>query len=303
MFERLSGRVKGGLFERFQAVSRAVFGTSRNQERKPPATTGTFIPSEAEWIRSHYYDVPRQTVEFCGDLSGKCMLNLGCGEMLTDFGLLAQGVAQIVGLDLHRRAPDHLEAAAEKLRKHGIVPPGDYKMRIVYRCYEGTRFPFDDGQFEFVFSWSAFEHVRDVPAVLSELHRVLSGGGRAFIQVYPWYRNHLGSHLCDFIAEPYFHLTRQSDWVRGHVERYASEHPEQGGLVLNHMLPAYLSLNGYSADRFYRDVLAAGFRVAKARLLTNDLDISAAPPNVEFSDLMILGTMMLLKKTDRPSTL
>ncbi|MGA8581385.1 MAG: hypothetical protein WB579_22035, partial [Bryobacteraceae bacterium] len=122
MFERLSGRVKGGLFERFQAVSRAVFGTSRNQERKPPATTGTFIPSEAEWIRSHYYDVPRQTVEFCGDLSGKCMLNLGCGEMLTDFGLLAQGVAQIVGLDLHRRAPDHLEAAAEKLRKHGIVP-------------------------------------------------------------------------------------------------------------------------------------------------------------------------------------
>ncbi len=276
---------------------------SKSETPKPeqPRGSGKFVPDQDEWIRSHYFDVPQQTVEFCGDIAGKCVLNLGCGEMLTDFGLLQRGAKQIVGLDLDEKPPRHLEVAAEKLRQHGIDPPGDYNSRIAYRRYGGTKFPFDDGQFEFIFSWSAFEHVRDVPAVLSETRRVLSDDGCAFIQVYPWYQNFLGSHLWDFIREPYFHLTRPSDWIRQELEHYVAEHPVSRGLVLDEMYPAYLSVNRYSANRFYREVIAAGLRVVKAKVISADLDISAAPPHVEFSDLMILGTMMLLKKATRTS--
>jgi|ERR1017187_227188 SAM-dependent methyltransferase len=274
---------------------------SKTEESRQPETSGKFIPGEEEWIRSHYYDVPQQTVEFCGDIAGKCVLNLGCGEMLTDVGLLNKGVKRIVGLDLHEKPAQYLEDVVEKLRRHGIAPPDDYGSRIAYRWYGGTAFPFDDGEFDLVFSWSAFEHVHDVPAVLSEIRRVLSADGCAFVQVYPWYHSFAGSHLSDFIREPYFHLTRQSDWVRGQLEQYLAEHPADRDFVLDEMYQAYLSLNRYSANRFYRDVVAAGFRVVKARLITYDLDLSEAPPNADFSDLMICGTMMLARKTSTPS--
>ena len=31
-------------------------------------SSGKFIPGEAEWVTSHFHDVPRETVEFCGDI-------------------------------------------------------------------------------------------------------------------------------------------------------------------------------------------------------------------------------------------
>jgi SAM-dependent methyltransferase len=257
---------------------------------------GNFIPGEAEWVSSHYYDVPRETVEFCGDIAGKSVLNLGCGEMLTDFGLLNMNVKQIVGLDLEDRPPDHLLAAIAKLQRNNISPPQDYASRITYQHYDGLHFPFRDSQFDFVFSWSAFEHVTDVPAVLAEVRRVLRDDGLAFIQVHPWYHCYWGSHLSDFIPEPYFHLKRPLDWIREQLEEYVSERPESRDMILNYMYSQYRILNGYSANRFYRDVVNAGFQVMKAKLISYELDLTHAPPDTEFSDLMICGTKMLLGK-------
>jgi SAM-dependent methyltransferase len=260
-----------------------------------------FIPGEAEWVRSHYYDVPNETVEFCGDLSGKSVLNLGCGEMLTDFGLLNQNVKQIVGLDLDDRHPDHLLGVVEKLQRNEITPPEDYAGRILYRHYDGVKFPFADGEFDLVFSWSAFEHVTDVPAVLAEVYRVLTPDGRAFVQVHPWYQCYWGSHLSDYIAEPYFHLKRSPEWIREELERYVAEHPESRDMIMNYMYGQYRILNGYSANHFYRDVMAAGFKVVRSKLISYELDLSDAPPETDFSDLMICGTKMLLAKRDLPA--
>ena len=261
--------------------------------------SGKFIPGEVEWVTSHYYDVPNETVEFCGDIAGKSVLNLGCGEMLTDFGLLNQNVKQIVGLDLDDRHPNHLLAVVEKLQRNEITPPEDYASRIAYQHYDGVKFPFADGQFDFVFSWSAFEHVNDVPAVLAEIRRVLSDDGRAFIQVHPWYHCFWGSHLSDYIPEPYFHLTRPTEWIGEQLEKYVAERPESRDMVLGYMYGQYRILNGYSANRFYKDVVSAGFQVLKAKLISYELDLSQAPPGTDFSDLMICGTKMLLAKRDR----
>jgi SAM-dependent methyltransferase len=259
--------------------------------------SGKFIPGEAEWVNSHYYDVPRETVEFCGALTGKSALNLGCGEMLTDFGLVNQGVKHVTGLDLDDRHPDHLQGVIQKLQRHGIKPPRDYASRIQYRHYDGTSFPFPDGAFEFVFSWSAFEHVRDVPAVLAEIRRVLRDDGFAFLQVYPWFHCRVGSHLADFIDEPFFHLTRSAEWIRDRLEHYVAAHPESRELILGHVYPQYLALNGYSANRFFRDVVKAGFCVRKAKVISFDSDLSRAPADADFSDLMIWGTKMLIDKS------
>ena len=259
-----------------------------------------FIPDEKAWINSHYYDVPQQTIAFSGSITGATLLNLGCGEMLTDFGLLNCNVKKIVGLDLDAKPSGHLATVARKLQNHGIEPPRDYEERIAYRHYDGTRFPFEDRSFDFVFSWSAFEHVRSVLDVLAEVRRVLSDDGSAFIQVYPWYQSFAGSHLSDYISEPYFHLTRDAGWIRQELERYVLQHPDKRDFILNYMFGEYRNLNRYSADSFYEDVLAAGFRVAKAAVISFDLDLSEAPVFADFSALMICGTKMLLKKRLSP---
>jgi len=262
-----------------------------------------FIPGERAWVLSHYYDVPNETAEFCGTLADANVLNVGCGEMLSDFGLLNCNVAHITGLDtqlpFHWPSSDNanfLDTVAAKLRTHGIDPRADYASRLSHQLYDGHRFPFEDRTFDFIFSWSAFEHVSNVPQIISEIRRVLTDDGRAFIQVYPWYHCFVGSHLSDYIQEPYFHLKRDFAWVRQEMKRYGAEHPADQHPFLNYMLSEYQSLNRYSANHFYKDVIGAGFNVVKARMISFDLDLSGTPEETEFSSLMICGTKMLLKK-------
>jgi SAM-dependent methyltransferase len=51
-----------------------------------------------------------------------------------------------------------------------------------------TPWPFTDGSFDLVFLNHALEHVDDVVATMNEIHRVLTPGGRAVIQV-PYFRS------------------------------------------------------------------------------------------------------------------
>jgi ubiquinone/menaquinone biosynthesis C-methylase UbiE len=254
-----------------------------------------FIPGEDEWCRSHFYDVPNQTVEFCGDLSGVHLLNVGCGDMLADFGLLAVQVRSIVGLDIKIKGPEHLQRAAARLTEAGFTVPSDYNSRISYICYDGRNFPFHDESFDMVFSWSAFEHINDVPKVLQEIRRVLRASGRAFIQVFPWFHCRYGSHLTDFIDEPYFHLRRPSDWVASQLQVAAGEDQDRRKF-LDEMLSEYKTLNQYSANTFYRETRKAGFSTLKAQAIVFQEDLSQAPEDIDFSELLICGSKLLLQK-------
>jgi SAM-dependent methyltransferase len=114
------------------------------------------------------------------------MLNIGCGEMLTDFGFLRLGVKCITALDVKAKPESCLEEVVAGLRAEGYGVPRDWPARLAYRRYDGRTFPFPNDSFDFVFSWSAFEHIEDVPGALAEIRRVVRADGRVFIQVYPW---------------------------------------------------------------------------------------------------------------------
>ena len=261
------------------------------------AQEGKFVPAADEWLRSHYYTAVEETAHFCGDVfNGSSILNVGCGEMLTDFGLLRLGPKSITGIDISPRPAGHLEQVAAKLVANGMHVPDDYKERMDFVCYDGENFPFPDEHFDFIFSWSAFEHVANVPRVLAEIRRVLKPQGRAFIQVYPWFHSLHGSHLTDWIAEPYFQLRRPVDWVRAQLEQQAAARPAEADFILGHMFAEYQSLNKRSARQFYAEVRSAGFRVIKAKLITFEQDLSDAPAETDFADLMVFGTLMLLEK-------
>jgi ubiquinone/menaquinone biosynthesis C-methylase UbiE len=251
----------------------------------------------SDWIRSHVVDVPNEVAEFCGDvLRGSRVLNVGCGEMLTDLGLLGLGPQKITGLDVTSKDSDWLGTVANKVHLAGINFSSDYNDRLSFVQYDGLVFPFEDESFDVVLSWSAFEHVRDIQPVLKEMRRVLAPGGHVFIQVFPWYHSRFGSHLTDYISEPFFQTKQSPEWVKAQLEAYVAATPGANSeFVLDYMLDEYMHLNKLSPSQFYNEVVEAGFVVTKARLISYDEDLSQAPKSVDFADLMIGGTKMLLR--------
>lgn len=98
----------------------------------------------------------------------------------------------------------------EELQKNGIdafgcdvfYEAGDYETSVrsdlmggVIKRMENSRIPFEANYFDFVTNNQVMEHVEDLNAVLSEIHRVLKPGGRV-LSLFPdravWREGHCG---------------------------------------------------------------------------------------------------------------
>ncbi|MBV8570859.1 MAG: class I SAM-dependent methyltransferase [Acidobacteriaceae bacterium] len=253
-----------------------------------------FVPALKEWVESHVIQVPNELIRFCVDITGKGILDVGCGDMLSDFGLLARGPRKIIGLDVHRHPKDILGRTAATIRDAGLELPAAYETRLEYVQYEGNVFPFPDNSFDLVYSWSAFEHIPDVPKALSEIRRVVKPDGRVFIQVYPWFPSFWGSHLTDYIDEPFFHLSRPDAWVHERLTEYCAAHPEKRDFILGHMWGEYRTLNKHSAKRFISSVLAVGFCIDKLESILRLDYLDKIPPDTAKADVISAGTLVYL---------
>ena len=60
---------------------------------------------------------------------------------------------------------------------------------------ENGPLPFNHGYFDAAYSWSVFEHVKNVSGALESIFGVLKSGGVLFIQIAPLYYSAYGSHL------------------------------------------------------------------------------------------------------------
>jgi len=105
-------------------------------------------------------------LEALGDLSGRLVLDAGCGGGLVAKGLAEAG-AVVIGLD---RALGSLEVARRAVR---AAVPGHFDAA----GGQLERLPFADGAFDAVVAADVLEHVPDLPAVVRELARVLAPGG------------------------------------------------------------------------------------------------------------------------------
>ena len=70
---------------------------------------------------------------------------------------------------------------AQIAQRGGVVVKADFSGRQVY-FYDGKKFPFEDGEFDYVICSHVVEHVPDPEAFLNEIFRV--GGGRGYLE-YP----------------------------------------------------------------------------------------------------------------------
>ncbi len=105
--------------------------------------------------------------QFLAEHAGKRLLDLGCGRGEFLHGFAERGF-HAVGIDRSR-------PANPKFSDPVVV--GDYARDAL---------PFEDGEFDVIFSKSVFEHIVDVSALLDECRRVLAPGGTLISLVPDW---------------------------------------------------------------------------------------------------------------------
>ena len=256
----------------------------------------SFIPEMDDWVRSHYVDVANQTVAAIGSLEGKRILDVGCGEPLIAFGLLSKGASHVVGVDVKDLPESLRETTLRRLDAAGFSEARRRITDMTLLSYDGITMPLASDDFDVVFSWGVFEHIANVQRVLLEMKRVMKPDGVGFIKVFPWFPTLHGSHLSDFTA-PFAHLKMSNTELYATVVRYLDDHPEAPrGLVLDHIWPEFLTLNKYSADMFYREFQGCGFSSHTWTPLCYPQELSSAPAERSFSELMICGLEVVFRK-------
>ena len=225
-------------------------------------------PTDVSWFHDHYYDAPRQVVEFLGGdgltLEGSRVADLGTGDGILALGLHdAAHPSELVGFDLQVVDEDRLLAL---VREHAVAEKLPATLRFE-RSFE-DRIPAPDDSFDYVVSWSAFEHISDVAGMVREVRRVLVPGGVVMIQLFPFYSSEHGDHGWD--RPGFAHLVTGRD-----------ETPDDA------------FLNKITLDGLHRALVEGGLRPTKVELIHHAFHLPPELVDRPLSELAVGGVKLL----------
>jgi len=103
-----------------------------------------FLLDSAEWVKTRMEYIPAETASHLGDISNTEVLDVGCGDMLADLGLLTLGAKHVTGIDIQSRGEDTPVQAARTAAAAGYQPAEDYAVRMSYVRYDGQTCPLPD---------------------------------------------------------------------------------------------------------------------------------------------------------------
>jgi ubiquinone/menaquinone biosynthesis C-methylase UbiE len=110
------------------------------------------------------------SVQRLGDLSGKTVLDVGCGTGWFSVILAKRGAAQVDGFDISGEAVKDAEICAD------VNDCADVCRFRRGSCYE---IPFDDEAYDVVAGQAIIHHLRNKEVTARELHRVMKPGAKA----------------------------------------------------------------------------------------------------------------------------
>lgn len=204
-----------------------------------------------------------------GGLSGKEMLDFGCGQGVSALALATRyGARRVVGVDI---GPDPLKCPDFARSQLGLRRLPD-NLRL-HRVEAGTLHDASD-RFDLVYSWSVFEHVdqRLVGQTLEMLRDCLKPSGRLFIQIAPLYYSAEGSHLFHRFDEPWAHLSLQHDVLYARLRERVADEAE-----LRVLWGTYETLNRMTVPELRRAVRSAGFEIDRELAMKDERPI---PPGL-----------------------
>jgi SAM-dependent methyltransferase len=243
--------------------------------------------NEEVWFNAHFEQAAGQVIEFfAGDgisLEGKTVADIGCGDGILDLGVAVQAKPdRLVGFDI-------LAHDVEELQERAATYAGIEKLpdNLYFCVSDTTRLPAEDDEFDYVISWSAFEHIADPVAILREIRRVLRPHGVLFIQLWPFYHSAHGTHLVDWFPDGFAQFKHTNEEI---LRRLRSSGEQQ---MASDMLEAYRTLNGITADGLQDALRQTGFRIVKVALNSEAVHIPVEASHLPLSQVAISGIKLL----------
>ena len=127
---------------------------------------------------------------------GKTVLDIGCGAGGKSLYYITLGAKHVYGVDVVESYKEESEKLAADL---GLSD------KFTFIHADAKKLPYPDNSFDTIIMNDAMEHVGDPEGVLKEVLRVLTKGGRVYIN-FPPYNHPFGAHLSDAINIPWVHL-------------------------------------------------------------------------------------------------
>ena len=128
--------------------------------------------------------------------SNKTVVDIGCGAAGKTLYFATFGVKHIYGVDI---LENYRQVAETLAKEHGLSG------KFTFMPNDAAKLPFGDSSIDTIILNDTIEHIDRPEDVLLECLRVLTEGGKVFLN-FPPYSHPYGSHLHDAIALPWAHL-------------------------------------------------------------------------------------------------
>jgi ubiquinone/menaquinone biosynthesis C-methylase UbiE len=177
-----------------------------NKVFRPPNVEGRESgQAYSRWEHRWGLETAARYLEPAGDLSGKTVLDIGCGLGGKTVAYEERGASAVFGADILEA-----NAAASRSYAHETGSGG----RSAFLAGDAAELPFVNEAFDTVVANDAMEHFARPERALIEMCRVTKKGGAVWIFFTPHF-SPLGSHLYDYIYTPWCHLL----FTRSQIER------------------------------------------------------------------------------------
>ncbi len=133
------------------------------------------------------------------DLSGRCLLDVGCGLGGKSVYYAEQSARLVVGVDINK-ARARVAAAFARHHRAGAADKNHPKVQIVIA--DAARLPFAGGVFDIIISTDTWEHLLAPIMALQECARVVQPGGSVALSALPYY-SPWGAHIWDWLPLPW----------------------------------------------------------------------------------------------------
>ncbi len=234
-----------------------------------------------EQFRSSFLDVPTILDDWMsqqGGLSGKAVLDFGCGECVSGLGVaLKYPTSSVVGMEVVPRIHDCLKFAEREISLNRL--PDNLQLKMVKPGEEAV----PGMQYDFIYSWSVFEHINQnlLPAIVEQLRRSLKPSGRLLIQIAPLYYSSEGSHLLPWTQERWGHLFDQDDIFRGKVRKVVTHDAMYEGLM-----QMYSTLNRLTYQQLAKILTDGGLKIEKEYFSREEFEVPAGLLDVYQEDAL-----------------
>ena len=140
----------------------------------------------ADELERRGYARTKEILNLPGASTAKSFLEIGCWDGMVSHALQLKG-KQTTAVD------NRAEGFDQRALNAGV--------RLLQN--DATHLQFEDGSFDFVFSYDTFEHVAQPERVLQEAARVTKKGGHVFLEFGPLYYSPFGQHAYRSVTVPY----------------------------------------------------------------------------------------------------